>query len=163
MTTAPTCIIAVTGEDGRYDALVRAARQTAAQSQARLILYDVDAAQMFASPLPTEWSGDTDDGQFSELLSEADLERAGRHPIAEQVRKARAEGIEAFGWLPSQKGAPALAEYADRHQADLIMVPSDSEDPSFLDKLRGATLDKLEEETTRPVAVVDENGEVAYP
>ena len=163
MTTAPTCIVAVTGEDGRYDSLLRAARQTAAQAEARLILYDVDAAQMFASPLPTEWSGDGADQQFSELLSAEDLERAGRHPIAEQVRKARADGIEAFGWLPSKKGAPALAEYADKHQADLIMVPSYSEDPSFLDKLRGATLSKLEEETERPIAVVDENGEVTYP
>ncbi|MGE5596543.1 MAG: universal stress protein [Hyphomicrobiales bacterium] len=162
MTTSPTCIIAVTSEDGRFDALVQKAKETAARSEARLILYDLDAADMFASPLPTEWSGERDRDRFGDKLDVQHLEAAGREPIAAQVREARAEGIEAFGWLPSKKGADALAEYAEQQNADLIMVPASEEDPGFLDKLRGATVGKLEKETNLPIAVVDEQGAVEY-
>ncbi|MCK9517719.1 MAG: universal stress protein [Dehalococcoidia bacterium] len=163
MTTSPTCIIAYTSEDGRYDNVLDAALETARQAEARLILYDIDAAQMFAAPLPTEWSGDTEREDWSALLTEDDLERAGRHPIAQQVRRARSAGVEAFGWLPDKKGADALAEYADKQQADLIMLPADMEEPGLFDRLRKATVKDAVEETQRPVAVVHEDGEVTYP
>lgn len=163
MTTAPTCIIAYTSEDGRYDSVLRAAVDTARQAEARLILYDIDAAQMFSAPRPTEWSGETESSDWSDLLTVDDLERAGRRPIAEQVRRARSAGIEAFGWLPARKGADALAEYADRQQADLIMLPADMEEPGLFDRLRKATLKDALEQTDRPVAVVGDDGEVTYP
>ena len=44
------------------------------------------------------------DGQIQQA------EAAGRHAIADQVSHARDEGIQAWGWLPSQKGANGLAE-----------------------------------------------------
>jgi len=164
MTTAPTCIIAYTSEDGRYDSVVDAAIETASQAQARLILYDIDAAQVFAKPMPTEWSGDTDESLWPDRLTEEDLERAGRHPIAEQVARAREQGVEAYGWLPQDKGADELAEYADEQNADLIMLPADMEDQGLFARLRGAaTIQDAVEQTQRPVAVVHEDGEVEYP
>jgi hypothetical protein len=163
MATSPTRILAYTSEDDRYAADRRAAEETAAAAEAALILNDIDAAQMFASPLPTEWSGEGDEDQFGDLLTPEDLERAGRHQVARQVAEARAAGIDAYGWLPSKKGADGLAEYADRQEVDLIMLPADLEDPGLFDRLRGATVDAALKETDRPIAVVDEHGQVSYP
>lgn len=163
MTTAPQTIIAYTAEDDRYATLRLAAEEAAREAQARLILYDIDAAGMFAAPLPTkEWSAEGADELFGDALTPEDLERAGRHELAGQVRDARAAGVAAFGWLPSKKGADGLAEYADHHHADLIMLPADMEEPGLFDRLRGATVDAAAEKTGRPIAVVDEAGQVTY-
>ena len=162
MTTSLTCIIAYTAEDDRFAPLRRAAVETAQAAQARLILYDIDAAQLLASPRPNEWSGDGADQEFPSLLMPDDLERAGRHAIATQVREARNAGVDAYAWLPAKKGADALAEYADEQGADLIMMPHAMEEAGLFDRLRGATVDKAAEATGRPIAVVNDDGEVQY-
>ena len=51
-------IVAVTGEDDRYDAIRTRASEIAAGAGGTVILYDIDAAGVFASPVPTEWSGE---------------------------------------------------------------------------------------------------------
>src|SRR5438874_358168 len=57
MLAPPHCIIAYTAEDDRYAALRLTAEVAARNAGATLILYDIDAAGMFAAPLPTvEWS-----------------------------------------------------------------------------------------------------------
>ncbi|MCC7363929.1 MAG: universal stress protein [Dehalococcoidia bacterium] len=162
MTTSPTCIIAYTSEDERYDSVRKAALDTARASEARLILYDIDAAQMFAAPLPTSWSGEDSGETFGDRLTADDLERAGRHQLAEQVREACEAGVEAFGWLPEKKGADAMAEYADLQHADLIIMPAAMEEPGLFDRLRGNTVEKAVEATDRPIALVDDDGEVRY-
>lgn len=163
MTTSPTVIIAYTAEDDRYRAVRQAAEATASAAEAKLILYDIDAAQMFASPLPQEaWSGEGDRAQWPAELSPADLERAGRHEIAQQVREARDRGILAFGWLPEKKGAEGIADYADEREADLIIMPREMEEPGLMDRLRGATVDAAAEKTGRPIVVVGEDGELEH-
>ncbi|MFN8506640.1 MAG: hypothetical protein U0547_03630 [Dehalococcoidia bacterium] len=161
--TAPTCILAYTAEDDRYHFLRLAAEDAARDANARLILYDIDAAQLLAAPTPTEWSGEGTAEEYPDLLDPPALEAAGRHAIAAQVSHARSEGIQAWGWLPSHKGAGGLAEYAGQHGVDLIMLPAAMAEPGLMDRLRGATLEKAIEETHRPVAVVDEDGTVHYP
>lgn len=163
MAKAPTRILAYTAEDDRYRALREAAEATAAAAEARLILYNIDAAQMFAAPLPTAWSGEGDERLFGDMLTPDDLERAGRHRIAEQVAHARAAGIDAYGWLPSKKGADGLAEYANREEVDLIMLPAELEEPGILDRLRGDTVKSAVAKTHRPIAVVSKDGHVRYP
>ena len=163
MSTSPTCILAYTSEDDRYRTLRMAAEETAKAAQARLILYDIDAAQLLAAPTPTEWSGEGAAEQYPDLLDPTDLEAAGRHAIADQVSHARDEGIQAWGWLPSQKGANDLAEYTEQHGVDLIILPAAMSEPGLMDRLRGATLDMAIEATQRPIAVVDEDGNVSYP
>jgi nucleotide-binding universal stress UspA family protein len=162
--TAPTCIIAYTAEDDRYRAVLEAAEETARAANARLILFDADAASRFSEPLPSNWSGEgARDLYGSETLSADELETAGRHKIAEQVRHARKLGIDAFGWLPKSKDADAIASYAEREQADLIMLPSELEEPGLMGKLRGeASVEETAEKAQRPVAVVDEQGNVEY-
>lgn len=160
MTTSPTCIIAYTSEDNSFPEVRKAAIETARQAQARLILYDIDAATPFAKPLPTDVSAEGAKEQVPNRLTVADLERAGRPEVMKQLQGALSLGIDAYAWLPGEVGGDALAEYADEQGADLIMVPEELEEPGIIDRLRNKTLDSAVEETHRPVAVVRPNGEV---
>lgn len=162
MATSPKCIIAYTAEDDRYRSVRQAAIQTARESDARLILYDVDAASLFSSPLPSNWSGEGGGELFPDLLEPEDLERAGRHRIAVQVIEARNKGVDTYGWLPDKKSAEELAEYAEKQAADLIMLPAELQEPGLVDRWRGASVEKAAEETGRPIAVVDEGGSIEY-
>jgi hypothetical protein len=146
-------IVAYTAEDGRLDALRAAAVRRAGDESARLILYDVDAAGVFQKPLPTEWSGEGTERQFGDVLGPADLERAGRHAIAEQVADARASGIDAWGWLPGDLGEDDLAEYLGRVGASVLMVPEKVGEPGGpLESLIRARPDDIER-TAEPMGV----------
>ncbi|TMC63699.1 MAG: hypothetical protein E6J17_04790 [Chloroflexi bacterium] len=125
MARNPATIIAVTGEDDRFAEVRRHALQRARETGATLVLFDVDARpSILESPLPTNWSGQGEEEQFGDRLSTEDLEAAGRRPIADQVREARAAGVEAFGWLPENADAAALRDYAVRQGAGLVVVPA---------------------------------------
>ena len=158
------CIIAYTSEDGRYDAVRLAAMHLAKNSDADLILYDIDAAPAFVgeSPLPTEWSGEGSEKQWPHRLTPDDLERAGRHVIAEQVADARAAGVETFGWLPQKRDSATLADYAAEEGAALILLPARHESPSITERLRGETPDKLTASADVPIAFVGDDGSVEY-
>jgi nucleotide-binding universal stress UspA family protein len=151
----PGRVIAYLGEDRHYEPLLRQAIRMARESGAELVLYDADAATIVGAPLPTNWSGEGSDELFSDLLSPEDLERAGRAKLGDLVRTARAAGIEAAGWLPGSRGADALAEYAEKVGATLILLPADLDDRSFMDRLRGApSPGDVAEKTHRPTIVV---------
>lgn len=164
MATFPSVIIAYTSEDGRYDAVVRAAEEAASAAEARLILFDADAASRFSEPLPSNWSGEDARALFGQdALTPDELELAGRHAIADQVRHALGRGIDAAGWLPKSKDADAIAEYAEREHADLILLPKELEHPGLVGKLRGeSSVTEDVEKVGRPLAVVDEDGNVEY-
>jgi hypothetical protein len=122
-------VIAVTGEDDRYQPVLRAAVDRASSERATLILYDVDAAgSPLESPLPTGWSADGTDEDVGDRLGPEELEAAGREEIARQVRAARGKGLDAWGWLPSDKGRQALVEYAARQPGARILVPEGDAD-----------------------------------
>jgi hypothetical protein len=88
---------------------------------------------------------------------------AGRRAIADQVRHVRSLGIDAAGWLSSSKSADAIAEYAEHDRADLILLPSDLEDPGLTGRLRGeASVDEVDERALPRVGVVDRAGHVQY-
>lgn len=155
-------ILAYTAEKGRLDAVRRAAFDLAKRGGDRVILYDIDAAGFFA-PLPTEWSGEGSEKEFGDLLGPADLERAGRHEIAAQVVEARAQGIDAWAWLPGDLGLEALADYARRVGADVIIVPREAgRTQGLLAGLKQPKPDELSAQTQRlgaNVMVVDEGAE----
>lgn len=162
MATSPSVILAYTAEDDRYHAVREAAEEAARASEARLILYDIDAAGLFASPTPTEWDGDGQAERYPHLLLPDDLESAGRHAIAEQVAHARRAGIDAYGWLPASKGAGGVADYAGEQGVDLILLPEDMEAPGLLDRLRGVSIEKVVDKAAAGVAVVRDDGDVTY-
>jgi hypothetical protein len=123
-------VIAVTGEDDRYEPVRRAAIDRAAAEHATLILYDVDAeTSPLESPLPTGWSADGTEEEVGDRLGPEELEAAGREVIARQVQEARSRGVDAWGWLPSDSGKNALMEYAARQPAAHVLVPDG--DPDF--------------------------------
>ena len=144
MTTASgsRTIVAVTGEDDRYDAIRTRASALAAGGRGTVILYDIDAAGVFASPVPTGWSGEgekelvEDEARHDRLDADA-LETAGRGAIAEQVRSLRSIGVDAWGWLPTNKDAADLAAYAERQGASVVLVPKDLEQPGIVDRVLG--------------------------
>ena len=85
---------------------------------------------MFASPVPTGWSGEgekelLDEEASHDRLDDAALETAGRGAIARQVRSMRAMGIDAWGWLPTKRDSAELAAYASRLGASLVLVPGE--------------------------------------
>lgn len=162
MTTAPTCIIAYASEHDKYPALGKLAIETAQSAQARLILYDIDAATLFASPTPTAWSGERPEEDVPNMMDPEDLEAAGRQSIARQVAAARRAGVDAYGWLPSTKGSDGLASYADSIGADLIMLPHELAEPSLFERLRGASAAAAVRDVHRPIVVVNDRGESEY-
>lgn len=123
-------IVAVTGEDDRFDAIRSRASALAAGSGSTVILYDIDAAGVFASPVPTGWSGEgekelLDDEAAGDRLDAEALETAGRASVARQVRSMRAMGVDAWGWLPTKRDTADLAAYATRQGASLVLVPDE--------------------------------------
>jgi len=135
-------IVAVTGEDDRYDAIRSRASSMAAGGRATVILYDIDAAGVFASPVPTGWSGEgqeelLEDEAIHDRLDPDALATAGRAKIADQVRAMRSIGVDAWGWLPTKKDAAELASYAERQRASVVLVPKDLEQPSLVDRVLG--------------------------
>src|SRR5256714_8086534 len=126
---APRTVVAVVGEDERYDALRRTAQARALEAHASLILYDLDAGRdPLESPLPTEWSAEGTEEAVADRLGPEELEAAGRHVIADQVRAAREAGIDAWGWLPEHDDKATLTAYADDLVDPLILVPDDEAD-----------------------------------
>jgi hypothetical protein len=128
-------IVAVTGEDDRFSAVRSRATALAAGGKGTVILYDLDAGGMFASPVPTEWSGEgerelTDkEAGPRDRLDPDELDTAGRGAVAEQVRQMRSMGVDAWAWLPTTKNATDLAEYAQRQGASVVLVPPDLGQP----------------------------------
>lgn len=157
------CIIAYLGEGTHYWPLIARATTIAKQRDARLILYDTDAAsRLGANPLPTWWSGDGLKEQFDNRLGPEELEKAGREELRDRVVNARTEGIDAYAWLPSRRGAKELAEYATEQRATLLIIPSDLEKNGLTDWLKGQpSADKVADETHLPLLVVDLQPKVA--
>jgi len=131
-------VIAVTGEDDRFTAIRRLAVERALAEHATLILYDIDAAgSALESPLPTGWSAEGTEERVEDRLGPEELAAAGREAISRQVQEARRKGVDAWGWLPSDKGRDALVEYAARQPAAHVLVPEGDPDLQ-LDDLPGA-------------------------
>jgi nucleotide-binding universal stress UspA family protein len=147
-------IVVYTGESDRYEGVRRRAVERARETGATLVLYDSDAASAFESPLPTNWSAEGAEDRIPKRLEPKDLEAAGRAGLAEQVQAARAEGVQAYGWLPSSAGADDLTSYAEEVGADLILMPAELDDPDLVDRVRGRTTDAAREKARVPVEVV---------
>lgn len=129
-TREPQTIVAVAGEDDRFEAIRSRATTLAADAGSTVILYDIDAAGVFASPVPTAWSGEgekelTREEAPHERLDADALDTAGRSVIALQVRSMRAAGVDAWAWLPTKGDTAELAAYAERQGATLVLIPAD--------------------------------------
>ncbi len=123
-TDAPLTVIAVTTEDDRHPETRAEAARRAQDAHATLILYDLDAGRSpLESPLPTEWDAEGEEEAVGDRLGPEELDAAGRSTIAEQVRLARAEGIDTWGWLPAADDRETLVSYAAGQPRPLIVIP----------------------------------------
>jgi nucleotide-binding universal stress UspA family protein len=135
-------LVAYTGEDDELDHVAGAAVDLARRSGARVILYDRDAASALSDPMPNVWGSQGEGAQFGDPLSDQQLVKLGREPFARKVAAARADGVDAWGWLAEEHGTDTMVDYARRHDADLVLLPEDVDEPGLADRLRGETLDK---------------------
>ncbi len=153
----PGAIVVVTAENDRFRGALHRATELAAKRGEPLILYDWDAPSLFSEPLPTWWSSEGADDDVPDRLDPDQLDAAGRAPIAAQVREARARGIEAFGWLPSDHGPDSLATYATGQGASMIVIPRDLAELGGLDAVINGTprpAEALEREVSAALVVV---------
>lgn len=104
----------------------RVAIGLAATSGARILFYDRSAesrlVNAYASgPLTadSEWSGG------ERMLDPEELYLLGRAYLANDVEKAAAAGVRAWGWLPRSTGRRGIAEAVRRFGVDLIVVPAE--------------------------------------
>jgi nucleotide-binding universal stress UspA family protein len=139
-------LVAFVGEDKDLDYVTDAAVDLARRNQARLIFYDRDAASAFADPLPNQWASAGEREQYGDPLSDDELVRLGREPLARKVAEARREGVDAWGWLPERHGTDTMVDYARNHGADLLLLPDDLDEPGLADRLKRETVGKAVEE-----------------
>ena len=136
-------VVAVTTDDDRYARTRQIAIDLARHAEARLVLYDWDAATILGDPLPTAWDADGPDHETPTELDVDALEAAGRNAIAGQVAEARERGVETAAWLPSEPGADALGAFAAEHGATTVVLPEDLAAKGGLERLREGAMDPV--------------------
>ena len=146
-TSRARVMVAFVGED--EDLVTEAAVDLARANRARLIFYDRDAASAFADPMPNQWASSGERDQYGDRLTDDELVRLGREPLARKVADARRHGVDAWGWLPERHGTDTMVEYARAQGADLVLLPQDLDEPGLGDRLRretvGQAVDEVEE------------------
>lgn len=162
---SPQLLIAFMDEHEEFAHVYKAAMGLAKRSGARIILYDRDAASGWGDPLPTWWSAAGDRAQYGDPLSEAELTKLGFGVLAGKVAAARAEGVDAWGWLPAEHGANHAVDYARRHGADAVLLPAELDQPGLVERLRRQTvhqaLQTAKEAPDSPaILLVDRNGQI---
>ena len=148
-------VLAVTNlDDSPEYAVVRScAAGLAAAEGGEVVLFELSAASYLVSPYPEE-----NRRQWIRTLREPELRRLGRSPVARQMELIRSRGAGAQAILPTAHGFKHLAEWAEREDADLILIPVSLVNPGLFERLRGYSLKTLLEHTTRPVLVVYPDG-----
>ena len=148
-------VLAVTGLDDtpEYAAVRDCASGLAAADGGEVVLFEISAASYLVSPYPEE-----NRRQWIRTLGEPELRRLGRSPVARQMETIRARGAGAQAILPTAHGFRHLAEWAEREDADLILIPATLVNPGLFERLRGYSLKTLLEHTSRPVLVVYPDG-----
>lgn len=138
-------VVAYTTGDDRHPAVRRAAVRHAQEHGCTVILYDADAASMIADPMPNQWASDGEADDLGDRLGLRQLELLGREPLATQVGEARAGGVDAYGWLPSDHGPRALADYAISQGAHRVFAPDELEKIDELSTFLQGTSDAADE------------------
>ncbi|HEV2891422.1 MAG TPA: hypothetical protein VGX28_13700 [Frankiaceae bacterium] len=102
--------------------VVAAAAERAASEDAALVVFVADAARRFSRVRPTWWSASGQEAQFDGPLTPVQLELLGEHDVAVAVLRARESGVDTYGWLPAQRGAGGVADYARGRRADVVFA-----------------------------------------
>jgi hypothetical protein len=119
-----------------------------------LVLID-RSAEGFVSPY-TDLRGDDAGRPSPDRLFDASFARRdGRGTLAAFLEAASQAGVKAGAWFPTRSGAEGLAECARRFGGAVVVLPPDASRPSFAERLRGMTPDKLRAAISVPVIIAD--------
>jgi hypothetical protein len=132
-------IVAVVDEKSSAD-LWWTAVKLASDRDSRLILYDIDAPAMVTTSTPLEASEVNDDP-----LNASELDHLGRWELAKQVKTAREQGIDTWGWLPDSAKPQALVDYLEALGAATVVVPRHMTDQTWYQRLQGLTSAHIQE------------------
>jgi hypothetical protein len=146
-------VVAFVGED--EDLVTEAAVELARGSRARLILYDRDAASAFADPMPNQWASAGERDQYGDRLTDDDLVKLGREPLARKVADARRRGVDAWGWLPERHGTDTMVDYARAQGADVVLLPKELDEPGLADRLKRETVTQAVDEVEEAIGQGD--------
>lgn len=141
MTTIPTqrSVVACVAERDPDEALVTAAIDAAKAHDARLIFYVHDSVRRFGRVRPTFWSADV---ARPALMTALELEVAGEHESAVSVVRARAQGLDAYGFLAERRGPAGLRAAAEQQRAEVVVVRRAEPMLSALRAWAGAGVDR---------------------
>ena len=141
-------MLAVTSlDDSPEFAAVRSCATRLAAEGGEVVLFEITAASYLVSPYPEE-----NRRQWIRTLGEPELRRLGRSPVARQMEVIKARGGRAQAILPTSHGFRHLAEWAEREDADLILIPVSLVNPGLFERLRGYSLKSLLEHTNAACA-----------
>ena len=148
-------ILAVTDLHGspEFNRLRGWATELAIANASQLVLFEMSAASYLVNPYPQDHRR-----QWQRVLNWRELLPLGRAPLARQLARIQARGVDARAILPSTHGFKHLAQWAEWEDIDLILLPTSLVRPGLLARLRGYSLDSLLEHTRRQVLVVADNG-----
>ena len=148
-------IMAVTSieDTSEYAALRSRAADLAEEGGGEVVLFELSAASYLVSPYPEENRRD-----WLRVLGEREMLFLGRAPVARQLASLRSRGVEAGVILPATHGFQHLAEWVERENVSMILIPASMASPSLFDRLRGYSLAALLEYTDRPVMAVEPDG-----
>jgi hypothetical protein len=118
-------ILVVTGDrDEDYGRTRAAAFDIAASTGAEVILYDHSAESHFVDPyLAGPVAAEVNGTHGESLLDEQAVETLGRAYLADQMREAKPQSVQAKAWLPLETGGQGIADGVTRFHADLVIVP----------------------------------------
>ena len=133
-------VLAVTSlYDSPEYAVVRSCAAGLAEADGgEVVLFEITAASFLVSPYSEE-----NRRQWIRTLGEPERRRLGRSPVAKQMEVIRARGAGAQAILPTSHGFRHLAEWAEREDADLILIPVSLVNPGLFERLRGYSLRTL--------------------
>lgn len=154
-------IVVCTDPVGDPPAVNEVAIAQARETGARVIFYDVTQDGVMTDPRPNFWAGEGEAELYDRPLDPVAIEKLGFHELALQVQRAREQGIDAFGWLPNETGGKGLAEYAQRENADLVLLAAGTEQTAkYVADLRQAEENGTPVAGTAVIRLVDEDSQM---
>jgi hypothetical protein len=156
-------VIAYLDEQRSADHVRRTARTLAKEHRARLILYDAAGASALIDPVAGPVASEGEGDRFGNPLSQEELVILGHRELADDVLRARDEGIDAWGWLAGSEGAETFMEYAREQNAEVVVIPSGLDDPGLFDRLEEEGIERGAEHRRASIVVVDEQGNLVSP
>ena len=148
-------IMAITSIDDspEYAVLRSRAADLAEEGGGEVVLFELSAASYLVSPYPEE-----NRRKWIRVLGEREMFIFGRASLAQQLETLRSRGVGAGVILPTTHGFRHLAEWVERENISMILLPASMTNPTLIDRLRGYSLSALLEHTGRPVMLVEPDG-----